>query len=749
MLKIILKNLLVISFISLATFLSLALASFSSDDPSFIRSVNTDIISNFAGLPGAYLAGPLIYMFGITNLLLVFFLYYESFNIFKKRNITFIPVRFSIILSTIITLSFVLSFIESIFAIKCNVGGVLGKFLLSEITTTNYRIWCFLASLIFSIFGIVICFNLRIANFSSANNFVKRMIKLFKTSLYKFYNLFKDESNNPVAIENNESEFDFRDQSNLTKDLVSTTLPLINESKNKIIESSKSVPISAINPTHVFLGGKFNLPSTNLLKTIEKSKNISPNEEALVSNSKFLQKVLEDFGIVGQITKIHPGPVVTLYEFDPVAGTKSSRVVGLSDDIARSMSATSARIAIIPGKTSLGIELPNAIREMVSLKEILESAAYINNNEKLPLILGKSIAGEPIIADLAKMPHLLVAGTTGSGKSVAINTMILSLLFKHPPDKCKFIMIDPKMLELSIYDNIPHLLAPVVTESKKAVSALKWVVKEMENRYRLMSLAGVRNLEGYNDLIAEAKRTGQKLQKQVQVGFNPDDGKPKFETIDIDENHLPFIVVIVDEMADLMIVAGKEIESSIQRLAQMARAAGIHIIMATQRPSVDVITGVIKANFPTRISFQVTSKIDSRTILGEQGADQLLGMGDMLFMRGGGRIERAHGPFISDLEVKKITDHLRAQGGPQYDENVTINDEESNGGGFEEILSASDDLYQEAVDIVLKERKASTSYIQRCLRIGYNRAANIIERMEKEKIVSAPNHVGKREVLQE
>ena len=490
--------------------------------------------------------------------------------------------------------------------------------------------------------------------------------------------------------------------------------------------------------------GDYELPPIKLLSPAPKGRKANLSETALTQNAKLLESVLQDFGVNGDIVEIRPGPVVTLYELEPSAGTKSSRVIGLADDIARSMSAVSARIAVIPGRNAIGIELPNLTRETVYFREMLESESFDSNEAKLPLALGKDIGGNPIIVDLSRMPHLLVAGTTGSGKSVAINTMIMSLVFRLTPEQCKFIMIDPKMLELSVYDGIPHLLSPVVTEPGKAVVALKWTVKEMENRYRLMSNLGVRNIEGYNKKIHEAKAKGHELTRTVQTGFNPDTGEPIIEEVPLEMNELPFIVVVVDEMADLMIVAGKEIEGSIQRLAQMARAAGIHIIMATQRPSVDVITGVIKANFPTRISFQVTSRIDSRTILGEQGAEQLLGQGDMLYMAGGGRITRVHGPFVSDKEVEQTVAHLKLQGTPTYVDDVTRDEEEEGMFGDE---GEKDEMYDQAVSIVTRDRKASTSYIQRCLKIGYNRAASIIERMEREGVVGAANHVGKREVL--
>jgi S-DNA-T family DNA segregation ATPase FtsK/SpoIIIE len=472
------------------------------------------------------------------------------------------------------------------------------------------------------------------------------------------------------------------------------------------------------------------------------------NEESLEKNARLLETVLDDFGVKGQIVKVRPGPVVTLYELEPAPGTKTSRVVGLADDVARSMSAVSVRIAVVTGRSVIGIELPNREREVVSLRELLEDDSYVGAGTKLGLALGKDIGGQPIVVDLARMPHLLIAGTTGSGKSVAINTMIMSLLYRLTPDQCKFIMIDPKMLELSVYDGIPHLLSPVVTEPKKAIVALKWVVREMENRYRSMSKLGVRNVEGYNQRLAQALAAGEQLTRRVQTGFDPETGQPIYEEEPFDLKPLPFIVVVVDEMADLMLVAGKEIEAAIQRLAQMARAAGIHIIMATQRPSVDVITGTIKANFPTRVSFHVTTRIDSRTILGETGAEQLLGQGDMLYMANGGRITRVHGPFVSDREVESVVKFLKAQGTPDYIEDVTAEEEELGDGELPgEGGGSGDELYDKAVALVCRERKASTSFVQRYLQIGYNRAARLIERMEKEGVVSQANHAGKREVL--
>jgi len=496
----------------------------------------------------------------------------------------------------------------------------------------------------------------------------------------------------------------------------------------------------------------FDLPHLEILAAplvTNASKGIS--REALESNARMLESVLDDFGIKGQIVKVRPGPVVTLYELEPAPGTKTSRVISLADDIARSMSAVSVRIAVVPGRTVIGIELPNTNREGVLLREMLSADEFEKNDGKLVLALGKDIGGEPVFADLSRMPHLLVAGTTGSGKSVAINTMIMSLLYRNTPADVRFIMIDPKMLELSSYDGIPHLLSPVVTDPGKAVMALKWTVREMENRYRAMSQLSVRNIAGYNQRLQEAAKKGQSLKRTVQTGFDPGTGKPTYEEQDLDLTPLPYIVVIIDEMADLMLVAGKEVEAAVQRLAQMARAAGIHVIMATQRPSVDVITGTIKANFPTRISFQVTSKIDSRTILGEQGAEQLLGQGDMLYMAAGGRITRVHGPFVSDKEVEMVTQHLRDQSQPDYVEEVTEEADMEDVPGFGGLAggntSSGDGLFDKAVAVVARERKASTSFIQRHLQIGYNRAATIIEQMEQQGMISRANHVGKREVL--
>ncbi len=500
-------------------------------------------------------------------------------------------------------------------------------------------------------------------------------------------------------------------------------------------------------------GAGYRTPPLSLLQNPSTIIRHHLSTDALEENARMLENVLDDYGVRGEITSIRPGPVVTMYELEPAAGLKASRVIGLSDDIARSMSALACRVSTIPGRSVIGIELPNELREKVLLREILAAKGFGDSAHALPLALGKDIGGEPVVANLARMPHLLIAGTTGSGKSVAINTMILSLLYKLSPQECRLIMIDPKMLELSVYDGIPHLLSPVVTDPKKAVVALKWTVAEMEERYRKMSKMGVRNIDGYNQRVQDALDRGEGFTRTVQTGFDEETGEPMFETEEFTPRAMPYIVVIVDEMADLMMVAGKEIEACIQRLAQMARASGIHLIMATQRPSVDVITGTIKANFPTRISFQVTSKIDSRTILGEMGAEQLLGQGDMLYMAGGGRVTRVHGPFVSDEEVEEVVTHLKSYGAPEYDTGVVDGPDAEEESEIDLVLglggntTGDDLLYDQAVAIVAKDRKCSTSYIQRKLSVGYNKAAKLVELMEEAGVVSTANHVGKREVL--
>ncbi len=494
----------------------------------------------------------------------------------------------------------------------------------------------------------------------------------------------------------------------------------------------------------------FDLPSLDLLVQ-PKTRAAQTDGATLQAQAKRLAAVLVDFGVQGEIVSARPGPVVTLFELEPAPGVKSSRVIGLAEDIARSMSAERCRVAVIPGRNAIGIELPNAKREMVYLRALMGSTAFVGAQGALPLALGETIEGEPFSADLAKMPHLLIAGTTGSGKSVGLNAMILSLLYRHTPEECRFIMIDPKMIELSIYEGIPHLLSPVVTDPKKSVVALKWVVREMEDRYRRMQKFSVRNIQGYNDRVQQALESGEPIVRTAHAGFDPDSGEPIYDRQELPLEPMPYIVVVIDEMADLMVTAGREVEAAVQRLAQMARAAGIHVIMATQRPSVDVITGVIKANFPTRLSYQVTSKVDSRTILGEQGAEQLVGHGDCLFMAGGGRVRRLHGPYVDDAEVARVVDMLKAQGAPVYRSDVTEDPDAPSAGDGEDMLEAAgltgDDVYDRAVDIVARDRKASTSYLQRRLNVGYNRAATLIERMEKDGVISPANHAGRREIL--
>ena len=537
--------------------------------------------------------------------------------------------------------------------------------------------------------------------------------------------------------------------------VLAKAVPLLARARARVAMPDKRAAAPGARQESLPLEAGWRFPPISLLRAAPARAGSGPSEESLQNNARLLESVLADYGVQGVIRDIRPGPVVTLYELEPAPGIRSARVIGLADDVARSLSVTAVRIATVPGRNVIGIEVPNQKRETVFLSELIENEAFERNAARLPLALGKDISGSPIVSDLARMPHLLIAGTTGSGKSVGINAMILSLLYKLPPDQCRLILIDPKMLELSVYEGIPHLMAPVVTEPAKAVSALKWTVREMERRYRAMSQLGVRNVGGYNERVEEARARGEVISRRVQTGYDSETGKPTFEEQPLTLEALPFIVVVIDEMADLMMVAGKEIEAAVQRLAQMARAAGIHVIMATQRPSVDVITGTIKANFPTRISFQVISKFDSRTILGEQGSEQLLGHGDMLYMVGGGRITRVHGPLVTDREVEDVVAFLRAQGEPAYLDEVTEAGEDdggsgSGGAGFSGIAGASEGeqgLFDQAVALVAREGKASTSFIQRHLQIGYNRAAKLIEQMEKEGVVSAANHVGKREVL--
>ena len=740
---------------SFATFLGLALLTYNQNDPSFNNVTNNDV-ENYAGVMGAYIADPILQLFGVSSLILVIIPLCWSIICYFSGSISFLFWRVISSIISMMSASILFSYINYNNDYFSNAGGACGillkkifpKYLKEYIELEYYQIlitFILLVSLYFSLalsrayWAYMIGFFVKVFyKIISLIEWLMIKIKSRKTIQDKIIPQLKSD----MGVKESKIRVDpFIPQAIEQK----VNIPIVDRGANKsiIAERKYNIPASASNG--------FVLPSTELLQNFSVNKDLlQQNKSVIKENTNELSQVLNDFGVSGDIVGAGSGPVVTLYELEPAAGTKSSRIIGLSDDIARSMRATSARIAVIPGRNAIGIELPNKQREMVYLKELLESAEYNKEEYDLPIILGKDISGKVVVADLARMPHLLVAGTTGSGKSVAINTMILSLVYALTPDQCKFIMIDPKMLELSVYDGIPHLLTNVVTEPGKAVVALKWVVKEMETRYRLMSNLGVRNIHNYNERIKVAVENGEIIQRTVQTGFDPETGQPQIEHVPLDMKVLPFIVVIVDEMADLMIVAGKDIEGSIQRLAQMARAAGIHIIMATQRPSVDVITGVIKANFPTRISFQVTSKIDSRTILGEQGAEQLLGKGDMLYMAGGSKITRIHGPFVADNEVEKIVSYLKTQAQPEYMNDITTDDgaySSSGGAGSKIDNSVPDELYRQAIEIVQLEGKASTSFIQRCLKIGYNRAANIMEQMEREGIVSKANHVGKREIL--
>ncbi|WP_341813758.1 FtsK/SpoIIIE family DNA translocase [Wolbachia endosymbiont (group B) of Germaria angustata] len=693
-------------YLSLLMYIYISVFSYNYKDPSLNTATNQEV-TNLGGVVGSYLADILVQFLGLASITIattiVYFLIFRA-SLLKIIYLTLINVAIYAILSQL-SLGITARYMH---------GGIVGNALIDH---CPFYIFTVVASI-----GVVGLVDWKRTVYSLLF-LCKKIASFFAKFLFFRLRKTTDYSIAPLVIEGK-----YR-----------TTRQQPKERQKKATEEIFKPPSS-----------EFEFPSIHLLSKVEESMQ-RKQLNALESNKNLslLEQVLSDFGVQGKIISVCYGPVVTLYKLEPQAGTKSARVIGLADDIARSMSALSARISIIRGQNAMGIELPNKEREIVMLRDLLESPEYQNANLNLPIALGKEISGKPVIADLTKMPHLLVAGTTGSGKSVAINTMILSLVYRLSPDECKMIMIDPKMLELSIYDAIPHLITPVVTEPKKAVIALKWIVKEMENRYRMMSYLNVRNLINYNQKITEAMNSGIELERVVQIGFNSTTGKPLFEKIPLKMETFPYIVVIVDEMADLMLVAGKDIECSIQRLAQMARAAGIHIIMATQRPSVDVITGVIKANFPTRISFAVTSKIDSRTILGEQGAEQLLGMGDMLYMASGGKIIRVHGPFVSDDEVQNIVDHLKTQGEPNYMEEITREDENSFAESEGETDDEENDLYNQAVAIIQRDQKVSTSYIQRQLRIGYNRAANIVERMEKEGIVSAPSYSGKREILVE
>ena len=765
------KKIFGILLVTLDTFLFIALISYSQNDPSLLQAKD-GAVSNLAGIYGAYIADPIVQSFGYSILILILFIYIDGKRYIFGHSTKYFVIRFSLVFCAIFSFAVFLSSIESILntnnivnrfpnvSDQFGIGGFIGHYWYGTFSADITEDIVILASGISFIVSALLCLGIAPREWW---RFFRLIIKLLKIPLLTCIKVLKGfvYFTPKIFSYNKKDKISIRDDKEEVGSIFATcqddeqSHKKINMKDSDTLYKQKSIPKSTSPASYG--GDNFTLPPVSLLQLQKDLSSHFISKKDIEEQTALLTQVLSDFGIRGKIVAVYTGPVVTLYELKPAAGTKSSRVIGLADDIARSIGAISVRIAVIVGKDALGIELPNKTRETVYLRAMLETSAYKSTDFNLPLVLGKNISGEPIVADLARMPHLLVAGTTGSGKSVAINAMILSLLYKYSPKDCRIMMIDPKMLELSVYEGIPHLIAPVVTNPKKAIFALKLVVKEMELRYRTMSILGIRNILGYNQFVKTAIEKDLPMEKKIQIGFDQDTGQPLFETINIKREKLPFIVVIIDEIADLMLVSGKEIEMYIQRLAQMARAAGIHIIMATQRPSVDVITGVIKANLPTRISFQVTSKIDSRTILGEQGAEQLLGMGDMLYMIPGGRIERIHSPFVHDSEVHNVVTFLKKNSSPQYLANFASElqsiseDDESDMYNITPLSNDKniDTLYDKAVSIVLKERKATTSYLQRCLKIGYNRAALLIERMEREEIVSSPNHMGKREILKD
>ncbi|NRB10536.1 MAG: DNA translocase FtsK 4TM domain-containing protein [Rickettsiaceae bacterium] len=718
--------------LSIAIILTISLVSYDQHDPSFSLVTNQQP-KNLLGYFGSHLSDILYQFIGLSALIIPLCLFSWAVIMYKNDKVRLMLLK---IIALCIAIPFIAIALNNLHPARLPIsgGGILGLMLSNYTDKLHLTLNTSIAlAAIVGTFFLLLSLSIKPTNYYK---FSKRFC--YVLTKYSGVKWLISILVRKISKVNFGSAYHLQEEFNITS----------NKSENDITSrASKSyVPKKRDNLKQQTKDYENIIPAIDLLAE-DTNKKIKPQSiSELEQKAQKLLEVLKDFGVRGKIIDIKQGPVVTLYDFEPAAGTKSSRVIGLADDIARSLSAVSTRISVVPGKNVLGIELPNENRVFFRLRELIETGDFQDPNILLPLILGKDLGGRPFIADLAKMPHLLVAGTTGSGKSVAINAMIMSILFRYRADECKLIMIDPKMLELSAYDNIPHLMTPVVTEPSKAIVALKWAVKEMENRYRLMSNLGVRNIANYNSKIMEAKSMGKTLERTVQTGFDPETGRPVYESVAVEMNKMPFIVIIVDEMADLMLVAGKDIESSIQRLAQMARAAGIHIIMATQRPSVDVITGVIKANFPSRISFKVTSKIDSRTILGEQGAEQLLGMGDMLYMGNSSKITRIHGPFVDDKEVQEVANFLRSTATPEYISAVTENIDDDIDDPIAD-LSEDDEIYNQAVAIVKKERKSSISYIQRSLRIGYNRAANIVEKMEKNHILSTPNNSGKREIL--
>ena len=768
---------LILFLISISFFI--VLFSFHPKDPGW-GIVSDNVPKNFYGEIGAYISGLVIREFGILpGLLFSSILFTWSLKLFNETNIKFFKTKVFAIIFIILLSSIGGTYLETSIIQKLNFDfpvfsqDGLSEWLLLAISvkiSNLIALEIILSQTVFGIVSLVISLLLFFWILSTDEKEIKFFKFIFRPIFLPLVWVLKMLSNlffyndKKIEIELEEEKIKtsflskfknkflkFTDNSIVRKKPKIRKTPILIKNVNKETNLKKKKENKNLYQDDLPLGSEsgFILPSINLLKDFTEDIK-PPSKETLDLNAKVLEGVLSDYSINGNIESVRYGPVVTRYDLQPAPGLRSQRVISLADDIARSMSVEAVRVAMVPGQNVIGIELPNKSRETVILRNILEHKDFQESDFSLPVCLGKNIAGYPVVADLARMPHLLVAGTTGSGKSVGINAMILSLLYKHTPDTCRLIMIDPKMLELSVYDGIPHLLTPVVTDPNKAIIALKWAVREMETRYMSMSKLGVRNIDSYNERLIQARKKGEILSKNIQVGFDPETGQPIFEDQQISLIPLPYIVIVIDEVADLMLVAGKDIEAAVQRLAQMARAAGIHVVMATQRPSVDVITGTIKANFPTRISFQVTSKIDSRTILGEQGAEQLLGRGDMLFMAGGGKVTRVHGPFVEDSEVEKVTKFLSDQSIPDYDESITEEPENfatSDLNNFNGNKNSRDELYEEAVALVVRERRASTSFIQRHLKIGYNRAATIIEKMEDNNVVSKPGRAGKREIL--
>jgi DNA segregation ATPase FtsK/SpoIIIE, S-DNA-T family len=747
-----------LALIFLALAILVAILSYDPTDPSFDVATGREI-ANWLGATGSYGSDLLLRLFGLAALPFAAAIGTWGWQMAAGRQPAQFGWRVLGLLIGVLVLASGLGAVPGFASFPAGAGGIPGHLaavLAARIATIFAAPWLALvASLLFVTTGSALIFATAGGTASFIASAARGALALLRNASELAARLIFRRASLPVSAveirveEERDAEEEYDDSDSLF-DSAHSRGPAGKRVRRAEERRRKTRLKGYLQPALNLAEGEYRLPPLGLLSE-PPAETTTPafSDDALEENARLLEAVLADFGVRGRIVAVRPGPVVTLYELEPAAGVKSSRVISLSDDIARSMSAVAARVAVIPGRNVIGIELPNQKRETVYLRELFSALEYEKSRAPLTLALGKTIGGEPVMADLAKMPHLLIAGTTGSGKSVALNTMILSLLYRMPPEHCRIIMIDPKMLELSVYEGVPHLLTPVVIDPKKAVVAFKWAVREMETRYGKMAKIGVRGVEAFNERVIRAKEKGEVLKRTVQTGFDRETGRPVYEDEILELEPMPFIVVVVDEMADLMMISGKEIEGAVQRLAQMARAAGIHLIAATQRPSVDVITGTIKANFPTRISFQVTSKIDSRTILGEQGAEQLLGQGDMLYMMAGGRIRRVHGPFVSDSEVEEVVRFLKTQGRPDYLDAVTEEPDEDSEDpyGLYGSGEGGDDLYDKAVQIVARERKVSTSYIQRRLQIGYNRAARLIERMEEDGMIGKPNHQGKREIL--